>query len=274
VLGLGLGTLGFMQVTKTAEDTFRFPAWVGDRERLARIGAALDDLIAPLRESAMRTAVEDAKSLAYLDGDYPDQRRSQAESDWSVEVEAREPTLSTTYRGELDAVLGDIDARSIESVRIVAPKTVHTRTRVAVNFDQADGCTVEVRADDPTFVRAASMTLRDEIKRSVPRWAWARTELGASIYGALLVVPLLTAVFMVTEGTGDWNAAQWAFSPFLGFVLGVIPIAGIVFIVRRFLLPGFEMVGANEHGRGARIVGMAGILAFEIALVAIGAVID
>jgi hypothetical protein len=200
-----------------------------------------------------------------------DRDRERLVNEWSVEMEIGERDLSLTHAGPPDQIVNELDPAFVERLSIRAPRSASLAVQATVHLTREKGCSVELRGDDPSWLRLARDTLSAELERGVPRWAWLRTLPAAALIGAVLYLAVLIAFWdrfvFENERTGEPLSVGsrllliFAIGLIFSLIVGSIAERGM----RTFLL-GFEIVPPGATSKSRKVLGVIGSLASALVL--------
>jgi hypothetical protein len=190
---------------------------------------------------------------------------------WAVEMELSERDLSLTHIGPPDQIVNELDPAFVERLSMRAPRSSSLPIQATIHLTREKGCSVELRGDDPSWLRTARDTLSAELERGVPRWAWLRTLPGAALIAGVLYLALVIASWdsfvLRSQATGKPFSFGWR--PVLTFALGII-FSGLIGAVMepgmRSLLLGFEIVPPGATPKSRKVLGIIGSLASALVL--------
>lgn len=265
-----------MAISRRGRWVHSWEAWVGEKERLLRLAGVMDDLIDSHRRRALaavdeteRGALRRAKEKGDFDIEGPfirknfESDRKRLSAEWTVEMVVRERDLSLTHTGPPDQIVNELDPPFAERLSIRAPRSANLPIQATVHFSQEEGCSVELRGNDPAWLRTARDTLGAELERGVPNWAWLRTYWASALSAATLYLAFAIAIwdrFKVEGSEGQASPlAKFALLLVLGLICALILGGLLTTIVRQYIL-GFEIIPPGATPRSRRVLGLIGSL--------------
>jgi hypothetical protein len=254
-------------IRKLAAAQHHWQAWVSNTERLLRIAKILDEQVLLLR----RQTSQEGGSFTL-----PEDR-------YAVQLETWEKEFSLRQVGAPQEVLESVDPMVLQSIVLsVGRRGTDRRSHsvalnaplgmeraeiarndplfVSIQLTRSFGALLEVRGDNPDWVRGAFSALESEIGRGVPAWSrlrsgwmwWPYTILGCAATFIALQPSLATHIL--------WLG--------LAALVGGVAIGTGFVLLTSWLLPGFEIVAGGKAGKGSRVLSLVGaaILQFLIGI--------
>lgn len=250
-------------------------AWVGDKDRLLRLSRVMTELIAQQRQAALDAAKERGQNRLHAE---EEQGGSQSHLDeikgwerieadrlaeaWAVEMAWSERDLSLTHAGPPDQIVNEMDPAFVERVSIQAPKDILLPIQASIHLSRSNGCSVELRGQDPAWLRMARDTLSNEVQHGVPPWAWLRTIQAAFVYTGVIYVGLVVAA---------WNrvSGAWREKLIVSLLVGLPTVLGFSALLQplvRRLLSGFEIIAPGAVPKSGRALGLVASVATSFIL--------
>ena len=264
-------------VTRRTKQTRTWRSWCGEVQDLRRVVAMVGEL-AESRWSEIRSS-----ELSKNAGD-----ATRISKQVAVEMEIVDGTDSVS--GAPDAVLAELDRRTVQSVKIAADfpegddevlsvsfskgagKSIHPDSSTVSargSSDEADGVTLLVESRNPGWAKQCLAQLSDEIDKSVPKWSFFLSPFGQV---STLVFVLLVAYGIAVgiearhmhEGLG--NASQ--LTAFVGIVVAffIYTMSSSVTRAWHWMFPSFELYGEGGSSSASRRI--AAVVAFVASIIA------
>jgi hypothetical protein len=259
-----------MAVAQVGTRERKWPCWSGQEDRLARIVTAIEDHLdnrKRVAEVEIEAGADEAFRLAADANDEYEQRRilsrkedalDRVDERYRITMIATEREMALTKSGPPEHVMAAMDRSALRKIELYAPEHRFSSSwRVEVTLSHPEGCELKV-SGDPDWVNTVFGSMTDVIKRDVPWWAFLRSWIGATA-GTVVILLNYFLVWPVPAAAGDEKGALLALAFGISYAAGL----GIWWLLRR-ILPGFEVFGPGERGRGASALAVIGSIILAV----------
>ncbi len=221
------------ELIRTLEREFKANAWVGGRERLARIVQILEQVPDGTVDSEPTHPLTTLIAIATESG-------------------------GSGIRGIPGEVFESMDPKALRQLELEF-RTEHQSHpgagNVRISLELNKGVRLETNGDHDLVIGVFG-PLETELQRGVPWWSWLRGSAGWVLYSLLAFAGFIgltrDAVF------GDTTTASAIGRVVIGAAVAwVVSIPVAVFVQR--VLPGFEITAPGSQGKGARAIGVVGV---------------
>jgi len=171
--------------------------------------------------------------------------------------------------GALEAIFAEMDPSEIESIAMGnRPREYSAFPRVMITFDSSavydkkgskpSPVSLAVAGDDRQWVGGAFDTLRSELRKATPRWAWMRSFGFAFAIGSLAALGIAGLVITLNQPV---VLSGWVWIPLTlttgllgGAVLGAVVFSPLL----ERMFPAFEVLEPGSRGRSSRAIASIG----------------
>lgn len=247
-----------MAVKRQATQTRKWLAWAADSAELHRLVEIMDEAAAAPRREEIDEAADAMRARAAGQGEAAEQAAAgaalQVRERWTPHAVAVERELSLRQEGAAMEVLDKLPPVGLERLSLTVSGASTYSAAIAVEFSD-EGCALTVQGDDAGWVHGAFGTMESRLRQNVPWWALIRGYIGWSGFALICAI----AVFNVLSSQSDEPVGAGSVGA-IGFLAGT----GLWVILRRWLLPGFEILRPTTTGRAVRVIAAFGAVALAV----------
>lgn len=225
-----------------------WPAWAGTKEDLVRIGEKVKEFADRRLQTELARVVPDEH--------LPDFEESRVRERWKT-IAAGPHDPHESMAGMTKQVVDELDPLTIQRFVVDAGRDGYgDAADLRVSMSPLGGVTLALKSADAGWLADADETLSAEIKRCAQWWGVFRTDRARWAY--VVATALLGLAIFVLPKSRNWVGV------YDGLVTGAVAGYWLGRLVKRWVLPGFEVIHPGSTSKGRRALGVIAVVALQV----------